>query len=100
MEHDEAVKFINDAIENSDLPHIYANGLTVSIGVADVAVVLRYGEQAVAVINLSHIVAKTMAQVLGNVIATFEEQTGTTVLTTQEVRAILQKSAGEKNATE
>ena len=55
------------------MPKIYANGFSVGLSNADVIVILqRFGQNPVAVVNLSYTLAKTLAQRLGRLVSEFE----------------------------
>lgn len=76
---------IAEALENEELPRIYFNGFSTALGSADVLIVLNQQGKPVAILNASYTVAKTLAAKLGAVIATLEEISGNTIMTTDEI---------------
>jgi len=80
---DSLQEVIKNAFEKS--PVIYANGFVNGLGTADVYVVLQLNSQNVAVLNMSHSMAKTLAQSLIDQVSRYEELTGQRVPTLQEL---------------
>ena len=96
------------ALQREDVPKIYANGFSVGLSNADVIVILqRFGQNPVAVVNLSYTLAKTLAQRLGRLVSEFERVNGEQdILTTDRIdeafkkdqeRSSSQKSDSEDN---
>jgi len=46
---------------------------------------LKYHDEQIAILNTSHIVAKTLVQQLGGLVASFEDKTGSKIMTASEV---------------
>ncbi|MCP4683058.1 MAG: hypothetical protein GY864_12050 [Desulfobacterales bacterium] len=76
---------IESALADENLPRIYFNGFITSLATGDVFIVLKQNEKPVAILNVSHIVAKSLATKLANIIALLEEKTGSTIMTTDDV---------------
>ena len=77
---------VDQAIQRPDVPKIYANGFSVALSNADMMVVFqRYGDNPVAVVNLSYTLAKTLAQRLGQAVQEFESKIDQTILTTDRI---------------
>ena len=71
--------------------HFYFNGLAVTIGAADVTIVLREHRKPLAVLHASHITAKTLVKLLSGVIETYEKNVGQEILTVQDVAERLER---------
>jgi hypothetical protein len=83
--------FISNALENKDIPQIYFNGFTASISASDVLIVLKRNEQSLAVLNTSHVIGKTIVELLGNLVAEFEERTETHIMTSNQMKEKLEE---------
>ena len=80
---------IEKAIEDPDIPKVYANSFECALGLGDVALLFKNGEKTVGVANMSHTVAKTLAIRLGELIRYLEKKSGTSVMTTADVEKAL-----------
>lgn len=76
---------LNKAIKDPNLIKIYANGFVNGVGQGDVMVLLMQNDEAVAMLNMSYTVAKTLVIKLGAAIRDLEEKTGNNIMTTDEV---------------
>ncbi|WP_143741793.1 hypothetical protein [Thiorhodovibrio frisius] len=74
-----------EAALEANVPEIYFNGFTASIGVGDMILAIDRNGQPAAVLNISYTVAKTLAQSLSSLLATLEEKTGNSIMTTEEI---------------
>lgn len=83
------------AIETDDVPKIYANGFVFVQSSADVGLILEQSNGPVAVIYMSHILAKTLVKKLGASLLQFEETLGQDFLTTDDLNAGLKKTTTE-----
>ncbi len=85
---------IQGALDNPDVPKLYANSFECALGIGDVILLLKNGEKTVGAVNLSHTVAKTLGIRLQEVIGFLEKKSGRSVMTTAEVeRALRPKKA-------
>lgn len=89
-EEDEYTAQIKEAL-GSDLTNVYFNGFTISVGAVDTILVLKLNNKPILLLNTTHSIAKTLAEKLGTVIASYEEGIGNNVLTTDEIDAKLGK---------
>jgi len=80
-----AVERVNNAVGNSEIPHIYFNGFVSTIGPGDVLIVLEQNNKPVATINTSYTVAKTMVAKLNGLINSLEVKTGNKIMTTDHI---------------
>lgn len=77
------------------IPHLGANGFAVGMGTGDIVISLEQNGVPVATVNCSFTVTKTLAMLLGNVIADLERMSGRTIMTTKEIEKMIQeKQAG------
>ncbi len=93
-------KEVDEALKSSEIPKIYANGFINTIGIGDVAILLKNGGVPVAVLNVSYTVAKTLAVKLGALISALEDRTGNTIMVTEEISKAMTKKTGEKVSKE
>ena len=87
----ELEKQLKSALENSEVKKIYANGFVNAMGVGDIVVLLKNGDNPIAVLNLSYTVAKTLSIKLGAMISQLESKTGNTIMTTDDINKVLLK---------
>ena len=78
----------------ADVPHLSANGLAIGLGTGDIVIALEQNGRPIATLNCSFTVAKTIATLLGNVIADLEAMSGRPIMTTVEIDKMLH----ERNA--
>jgi len=84
------------AAVGAPIPHLTANSIAVGLGTGDVVIVMELNGQPVATVNLSFTMTKSMATILGNVIADLEDISGRPIMTTKEVEKWLELRA-QKN---
>jgi len=87
---------LKSALADRELPTLYFNGFINSIGTGDVVIVLRRHGKPIAILNTSYPVAKTLAEHLGGMIAQFEQQTGKTVMTIDQIRKSLSEGTDDE----
>jgi hypothetical protein len=83
------VEEMREAAQNEELPHIYVNGFSISVGNSDASLLLKFHEKPVLFISMSHIIAKTLAEKFGAVIADMEDITDRRIFTTDQLTEIL-----------
>ena len=66
---------------------IYFNGFASTIGQGDTSIVLMEDNKPVALLHMSHTIAKTLSLKLAEIINTLESKTGRQVLTTDDISA-------------
>src|SRR5687767_14094391 len=93
-------QMLQAALENADVPKVYANGFGVGLSNADIFVVFqRFVPNPVAVVNLSYTLAKTLAQRLGRVVSEFERVIGEqNILTTDRIDDAFKKDKAKSEA--
>jgi hypothetical protein len=87
-----AVKLLTEALESGDIPKIYFNNPVCFLNTGDISMLLQMSSKSVAVVNMSFHVAKTVAALLGSMIAEVEEKTGNKIMTINKIETAL----GEK----
>ena len=80
----EADNILSEASE-MDIPNIYFNGFVNALGIGDVVTVLQRNGKAVATVNMSYTVAKTLAIKLNGLIQSLEHDAKTEIMTTDDV---------------
>ncbi len=73
----------------------YFNGVAVATSPADVVIILLRNNQPIATLNASHVTAKTFANNILQNLTKFEDLTGQTVLTLDEIAAKTGKHGDE-----
>lgn len=82
-----------------DLPsdrRIYFNGFSATITAPDVVIILHQSGRPTAVLNCSHIVAKTLQIALGSIVSDFEDGLGQNVMTIDAINETLAKQQTAK----
>lgn len=95
-QEEEIQRIFDVAIQNVQVPKIYANGFANAVGQGDTITVLQQNGTPVAVLNLSYTVAKTLALKLGDLIKKLEADTGNTIMTTDECMSGIKSKKGKK----
>jgi hypothetical protein len=80
---------IAKAVANDELPHFYANGFSNAMTNTDIVVVFERATNPVATVNLSYILAKTLAQRLGALVTELETRLNIEIPTTSDIDAAL-----------
>jgi len=86
---------IQEAMTSDAIPHVYFNGFSCAVGAGDVVVVLTRHEQAVATLNVSYTVAKTLAQNLSLAVSELERLTGNQIMTVDDIKSKIQPTSNE-----
>jgi len=87
---------IEAALANDDVPTLYFNGFINSLGTGDVLIILKRANRPVAKLHASYTLAKTLAEKLGQLIATLEAKSGNTIMTTDDVTRVMSE-LGDSN---
>ncbi len=88
-------KNIGEAMESDDLPRIYFNEFGVGMSKNDVLILLGRNGKKEAILNASHITAKSLAKVLNEAISEFEIKTKQNILISDEIEELME---GETDA--
>lgn len=86
-----------DAVQDSELPHLYFNNFINAMGAGDITIVLQQSGHVVGVLNTSFTVAKTLAQKLQELIANLEEASGNRIMTIEEIGQHIKKDSRDGN---
>lgn len=86
-----------EAAASEDVPHLYFNGLSTSLGAGDVVCALFNQGGTVGTLNMSFTMAKTMANQLNAAIKALEEKTGHEIMT---IEFIVDKLKDEETGEE
>lgn len=91
-------KKIVDLLQSAQsAPNIYSNGFTVGLGTGDITIILTLEHQAIARLNMSYTLAKTLSLKLMDVIKVLESKTGTSIMTTDHInKSLFEAKEGEK----
>ncbi len=79
-----------DVMRSSDLPDIYFNEFGVGMSKNDVFILLRRNGKEEAVLNASHITAKSLANALNEAITEFEVRTRQNILISEEIEKLME----------
>lgn len=91
----EIIKVFENAFQDPEIPHIYANGFINAHGNGDVVILLQQNSKPAAVLNLSFTMAKSLALKLGETIKNIEDASGTIIMTTDDIARALERMAEE-----
>lgn len=95
---DDVKVLIEGALDNPEIPKLYANGFVSALGNSDVLVVLLQNQRPIASLNLSYTAAKTLSGRLIQLIKSLERVTGNTIMTVDDVASALeQKDSPEED---
>ena len=78
------------ALEDKSIPRIYCNNFMVTMTSSDATLILQYNNEPIAIVSMSHILAKTMVAKLGGGVVALEKATNTTILTTDDMQRVIQ----------
>jgi hypothetical protein len=70
----------------AEVPNLYTNGFVNGLGLTDSYLVLQANGRSLAVVNMSVSVAKTLGQSLLAMVESYEQQSGQTVATIDELQ--------------
>lgn len=80
-----------------DIPHIYCNGFSNILTLADVILLLKIHGKSVATLNMSFTLAKTLSIKLGEMIKILENKTGNVIMVTEEINKSLIEGVKDDN---
>ena len=89
--NDDPVGLAN-ATESVRVPDLYFNGLELTVTPADVLMRIKRGDVPIGNLYMSHNIAKTVASLLGQLLATYESNLGITLETTLEINSRMEKA--------
>lgn len=95
--------FLGKAINNKDIPKLYANSFVTAVGQGDLLIVLQQNGVAVSTLNLSYTVAKTLALKMQEAIRELENASGNTIMTSGDVDQLFlsrEKEGAQENDTD
>lgn len=99
LSQQDATKRIEQALESGS-QEIYFNGFANSLGLGDVLISLERNGKPVAILNTSYTVAKTLAIKLNDLIRTLENNTDTSIMTTDKIASSVLHKGKENDAKE
>lgn len=82
---------LTSTADDPGIPKLYCNGFVNAVGPGDITVLLLRNERPVAMLNMSHTVAKTMVTMIGRAVAQLESDAGIKVPTISEIAQQLGK---------
>lgn len=86
---------IQSGLDLPDEKKFYFNGLTASISIPDVIIVLQHNDKPVAFLNASHSTAKTLVTLLQGLLEDFEKNSEQAILTFGDYQERLKGKDGE-----
>jgi len=91
-------KIFHEANKNQDIPKIYSNAFSCSIGTGDVVILFQRAEVPVGMVNMSYTVAKTLAIKLQGLITFLEQKSGKSIMTTDDINKYLAEPREDNEA--
>lgn len=88
-------KRIADVIKSDDLSNIYFNEFGIGISKNDIFILLGRNGKQEAVLNASHITAKSLANALNKAINEFELKTKQKILISEEIEQLMENDPHE-----
>ena len=86
------------ALDDPDIPKLYANAFDCALGAGDVALLLKNADKTIGMVNISYTVAKTLAIRLHELVKFLEAKSGTSVMSSDEIEKALRPKKA-KNTT-
>ena len=90
------IQMMQKALDDPEIPKLYANAFECALGTGDVALVLKNADKTVGVVNMSYTVAKTLSINLHEFVKFLEAKSRTAVLTSGEVEKALRPKKVKK----
>lgn len=90
-ERDEQKPSITEIIKSGDLNSIYFNEFGIGVSKHDVFILLRRNGREEAILNASHITAKSLLSSLGEALRRFETQTNQTIPNSDEIEKLMEE---------
>jgi len=84
-----------DMLKSGDIANIYFNEFAIGVSKNDIFILVRRNGKEEAILNASHITAKTLAISLSEAIADFENKTNQTIMISEEVEKMLGSNSAE-----
>ncbi len=91
-QHDSLVK----SLKSSEIEHIYFNEFALGVSKNDMFILVRRNGKEEAVLNMSHITAKSVALALMEAIEDFEQKTNQKIMVDEDVEKALESNNEEK----
>ncbi len=91
---------IEKGLFDPEIPHLYANQIFVGMGNCDVSIVLAQNGRPVGTLNLSFNLAKTLNNLLSELVEKLEEKSGVRFLTTMELDRLLREAMVEEGQSD
>ena len=92
VEREEPENNILDILKSGDLNSIYFNEFGLGVSKNDVLIVLRCNGKPEAIINTSHITAKSFVSALNEALKKFEENTDYTIPISDEIEKLMEQA--------
>jgi len=92
--HNEQRNELVNALKSSDIDNIYFNEFALGVSKNDLFILVRCNGKEEAILNLSHITAKSLALSLTEAISRFEEKTNQKIMISDEVEKMLDNNNG------
>jgi hypothetical protein len=82
---------LTEIIESGELHSIYFNEFGIGVSQHDIIIFLRRNGKPEAILNASHITAKSFVSSLGEALRRFEAQTNQTIPIAEEIEKLIKK---------
>jgi hypothetical protein len=82
---------LTEIIESGELNSIYFNEFGIGVSQHDIIIFLRRNGKPEAILNASHITAKSFVSSLGEALRRFEAQTNQTIPIAEEIEKLIKK---------
>ncbi|MDY6805202.1 MAG: hypothetical protein SXA11_15535 [Cyanobacteriota bacterium] len=95
QEKEDRNKNIIEKINSSELNNIYFNEFAIGVSKHDIFILLSRNGKAEAILNASHITAKSFANSLSEAVREFEAQTNQTILNSDEIEKLMEEDEND-----
>ncbi len=97
QEKEDRKKELMEKIHSSELNKIYFNEFAIGVSKHDIFILLRRNGEPEAILNASHITAKSFANSLSEAVTEFEAKTNQTILNSDEIEELMEEDEDDEN---
>lgn len=90
-EKDDQKQTLTDIIKSEKLNSIYFNEFGIGVSKHDIFILLRRNGKEEAILNASHITAKSLVSSLGEALTRFETKTNQTIPNSDEIQKLMEE---------
>ncbi len=96
-EKDDQKPTITEIIKSGELNSIYFNEFGIGVSKHDIFILLRRNGKEEAILNASHITAKSLVKSLSEALKKFEDKTNQTIPNSDEIEKLMEEQDDDNN---